>query len=92
MRSYRFRLSLAVLALSFGAGCYSESRPSHIGDVAKDFSVQDSDRKNRFERVSGTGCGFELLGNLVSTLRGRAAILNEHAGTYKGKGSGSAGH
>jgi cytochrome c biogenesis protein CcmG/thiol:disulfide interchange protein DsbE len=53
MRSYRFLLSLAVLALSFGAGCYSESRPSHIGDVAKDFSVQDSDRKIALSEFRG---------------------------------------
>ena len=35
---------LAILTLLL-AGCYSNSRPSHVGAVAPDFTVQDSDRK-----------------------------------------------
>lgn len=39
----RFSLLPAVFAIVLASGCYSHSRPSHIGDPAKDFTVQDSD-------------------------------------------------
>jgi cytochrome c biogenesis protein CcmG/thiol:disulfide interchange protein DsbE len=36
---------LLLFALILGlAGCYSSSRPTHIGTVAPDFTVQDGDR------------------------------------------------
>lgn len=34
-----------LLALVFLTGCYSSTRPQHIGSPAADFSLQDSERK-----------------------------------------------
>ena len=47
--SFTFAISLCLL----GAGCYSGSRPSHIGDVAKDFALQDSDRNLSLAQFRG---------------------------------------
>jgi len=35
------------------AGCYSGSRPRHIGEAAADFTVQDSDRKVALNQFRG---------------------------------------
>lgn len=44
-RSVRsFLLSLCLSPLLLLSGCYSGSRPSRIGSIAPDFTVQDSDR------------------------------------------------
>lgn len=37
----------------FAAGCDSGSRPPHIGNAARDFSLQDSDRKVSLNRFRG---------------------------------------
>ncbi len=44
---------LAILALLAAPGCYSGSRPPRIGNRAKDFSVQDSDRKVNLDQFKG---------------------------------------
>ena len=41
----RIALALLQAAIIMAAGCYSGSRPRHIGQPAADFTVQDSDRK-----------------------------------------------
>jgi cytochrome c biogenesis protein CcmG/thiol:disulfide interchange protein DsbE len=51
VRSFFFSVSLALLFLL--TGCYSSSRPSHIGNVAPDFTVQDSDRKVTLSQFRG---------------------------------------
>ena len=38
------RVPALLMAMS-AVGCYSHSRPGHIGDMATDFTLQDSDRK-----------------------------------------------
>jgi peroxiredoxin len=43
-------LILPILAL---AGCYSSSRPTHIGNAAPDFTVQDSDHKVSLHDLRG---------------------------------------
>lgn len=45
----RLRLSLLLLL----PGCYSGSRPSRIGSIAPDFTVQDSDRKVTLRQFRG---------------------------------------
>jgi cytochrome c biogenesis protein CcmG, thiol:disulfide interchange protein DsbE len=35
------------------AGCYSGTRPPHVGSAAKEFSVQDSDRKVSLDQFRG---------------------------------------
>jgi peroxiredoxin len=45
MMRKRALLALGVLAMLALVGCYGGSRPKHIGDVAPDFTLQDSDRK-----------------------------------------------
>src|SRR6266498_2309487 len=40
-----FLLSLILCLTLLASGCYSGSRPPRIGVAARDFSVQDSDRK-----------------------------------------------
>jgi peroxiredoxin len=49
----QFLLLLALSATLLGSGCYSGSRPSHIGDAARDFTVQDSDRKVTLSQYRG---------------------------------------
>lgn len=43
----------ALLLLALLAGCYSGSRPRHIGQAAADFSVQDSDRSVSLNQFRG---------------------------------------
>lgn len=49
----RFRLVATVSALLLATGCYSGSRPPHVGSPAKDFSVQDSDRTVSLNQFKG---------------------------------------
>ncbi len=44
---------LSAIALLVAAGCYSGSRPARIGDAAKDFTVQDSDRTVTLNQFHG---------------------------------------
>jgi cytochrome c biogenesis protein CcmG/thiol:disulfide interchange protein DsbE len=41
------------LPLFFLPGCYSGSRPSRIGEMAPDFTVQDADRKVTLSQFRG---------------------------------------
>ena len=43
---------VGILTLSL-AGCYSGTRPPHIGTVAPDFTVQDSDRTVTLSQLRG---------------------------------------
>jgi len=43
----------AVVAITVFAGCYSGTRPPHVGSAAKQFSVQDSDRKVSLDQFRG---------------------------------------
>jgi peroxiredoxin len=49
----RFFLLLTISATLLAAGCSSGSHPSHIGDTARDFSVQDSDRNVYLQQFRG---------------------------------------
>jgi peroxiredoxin len=49
----RFFLLLTISTTLLAAGCSSGSRPSHIGDTARDFSVQDSDRNVYLQQFRG---------------------------------------
>jgi thiol-disulfide isomerase/thioredoxin len=51
VRSFLFSSSLLLLFLL--PGCYSSSRPSRIGTIAPDFTVQDSDRKVTLSQFRG---------------------------------------
>ena len=51
MRQFFVLLTLSAVVLS--AGCYHGTRPPHIGDAARDFSVQDSDRKVSLDQFRG---------------------------------------
>jgi peroxiredoxin len=48
-----FVVSGCLLLLFLLPGCYSRSRPSRIGAVAPDFTVQDSDRKVTLSELRG---------------------------------------
>ncbi len=48
-----FLPSLSLCLLFILCGCYSSSRPSHIGRAAPDFTVQDSDRKVTLSQLRG---------------------------------------
>ena len=48
-----FFILLMLSAVGLAAGCNRGSRPPHIGDVAKDFSLQDSDRKISLNQFRG---------------------------------------
>ena len=47
------RLIAAAAALTVSAGCYNGTRPPHVGSAAKEFSVQDSDRKLSLDQFRG---------------------------------------
>ena len=83
---------VAVLALSvclLGTGCYTGSRPQHVGSAAKDFSLQDSDRRVNLNQFRGQvvvlnfwatwcpPCVEELpsLMNMQDRLRGRGVVV-----------------
>jgi cytochrome c biogenesis protein CcmG/thiol:disulfide interchange protein DsbE len=48
-----FCLAAIWAALLVAPGCYSGTRPPHIGSAAKDFSVQDSDRTVSLNQFKG---------------------------------------
>lgn len=48
-----FRRAAVLFVALLGTGCYSGSRPRHIGDLAPDFSLQDSDRKVALSQFRG---------------------------------------
>jgi len=47
-----FLISALATCLS-AVGCYSGTRPAHIGNAAQQFTVQDSDRKVSLEQFRG---------------------------------------
>ena len=47
------RLIAAAATLTVSAGCYNGTRPPHVGSAAKEFSVQDSDRKLSLDQFRG---------------------------------------
>jgi cytochrome c biogenesis protein CcmG/thiol:disulfide interchange protein DsbE len=49
----RSRLPAALLSLVLSAGCYSGSRPPHVGSPAKEFSVTDSDHTVSLNQYRG---------------------------------------
>jgi cytochrome c biogenesis protein CcmG/thiol:disulfide interchange protein DsbE len=49
----RFLLLLTLSVTVFASGCYSRSRPPHIGDAAHDFTLQDSDRTVTLNQFRG---------------------------------------
>jgi cytochrome c biogenesis protein CcmG, thiol:disulfide interchange protein DsbE len=49
----RSRLPAALLSLVLSAGCYSNSRPPHVGSPAKEFTVTDSDRTVNLNQYRG---------------------------------------
>jgi cytochrome c biogenesis protein CcmG, thiol:disulfide interchange protein DsbE len=49
----RFRSAPALILIVLLAGCYSGSRPRHIGQAAADFTVQDSDRTVALNQFRG---------------------------------------
>ena len=51
MKRTLFTLMLSVTLLA--TGCTSGTRPSHVGETAKDFTVQDSDRKVSLSQFRG---------------------------------------
>jgi len=46
-------LAIALSLILLATGCYSGSRPPHVGVAANDFSVQDSDRKVSLNQFRG---------------------------------------
>jgi peroxiredoxin len=49
----RFGLLTAVLATVLCSGCYSGSRPPHVGSPAKEFTVADSDHSVSLNQYRG---------------------------------------
>jgi peroxiredoxin len=49
----RFILLLTLSVTVFASACNRGSRPPHIGDAARDFTVQDSDRKVTLNQFHG---------------------------------------
>ena len=53
MKSSYVRRALLLIFLVSASGCYDRSRPTHIGQAAKDFSLQDSDRRVTLNQFRG---------------------------------------
>lgn len=49
----RFRLIAAIFAIVICSGCYTGTRPPHVGSAARQFTVQDSDRKVSLDQFRG---------------------------------------
>jgi len=49
----RLSLPIALLFTLLSAGCYTGSRPPHLGAAAKDFTVQDSDHQVSLNQFRG---------------------------------------
>jgi len=47
------RILLVTAALAVTSGCFTGSRPAHVGSAAKDFTVQDSDRNVMLKQFRG---------------------------------------
>ncbi|MGZ4789893.1 MAG: peroxiredoxin family protein [Terriglobales bacterium] len=47
------RLFLLIAVLLVTAGCYTGSRPQHVGSAAKDFTVRDSDHQVSLNQFRG---------------------------------------
>ena len=85
----RYFAALALSACLLAIGCNTGSRPQHVGSAAKDFSLQDSDRKVNLNQFRGQvlvlnfwatwcpPCVEELpsLMNMQDRLRGRGVVV-----------------
>lgn len=49
----RLRVAAVLFLALLATGCYSGSRPRRIGDLAPDFTLQDSDRKVALSQFRG---------------------------------------
>ena len=86
MRRY---LCAAIGAIILTAGCYTGTRPTHVGSAAKDFTVQDSDHQVSLNQFRGQvvivnfwatwcpPCEQELpsLIDMQNRLRGRGVVV-----------------
>ena len=80
---------VAIWAIVLSAGCYTGSRPPHVGSAAKDFSVQDSDHQVSLKQFRGQvvvlnfwatwcpPCNEELpsIMDMQTRLRGRGVVV-----------------
>lgn len=85
----QLRLMAVFAAIAAASGCYSGTRPPHVGSTAKEFTVQDSDRKVSLDQFRGQvlvlnfwatwcpPCVEELpsLMNLQDRMRGRGVTV-----------------
>ncbi len=81
--------SAAAVLIWLAAGCYTGSRPPHVGSAAKEFTVQDSDHQVSLNQFRGQvvvvnfwatwcpPCEQELpsLMDMQSRLRGRGVVV-----------------
>jgi cytochrome c biogenesis protein CcmG/thiol:disulfide interchange protein DsbE len=85
----RLCLPAALLLTVLNAGCYTGSRPPHVGAAAKEFSVQDSDHQVSLNQFRGQvvilnfwatwcpPCDQELpsLMDMQDRMRGRGVVV-----------------
>lgn len=85
----RFYISAALWPILLSAGCYTGSRPPHVGSAAKDFTVQDSDHQISLNQFRGQvvvlnfwatwcpPCNQELpsIMDMQNRLRGRGVVV-----------------
>jgi len=85
----RIYIWVAIGAIVLSAGCYTGSRPPHVGSAAKDFSVQDSDHQVSLKQFRGQvvvlnfwatwcpPCNEELpsIMDMQTRLRGRGVVV-----------------
>jgi len=85
----RFSISASLWPILLTAGCYTGSRPPHVGSAAKDFTVQDSDHQISLNQFRGQvvvlnfwatwcpPCNQELpsIMDMQNRLRGRGVVV-----------------
>ena len=85
----RFYISAALWPILLSAGCYTGSRPPHVGSAANDFTVQDSDHQISLNQFRGQvvvlnfwatwcpPCNQELpsIMDMQNRLRGRGVVV-----------------
>ena len=77
----------ALLAFLLATGCYTGSRPPHMGSAAKEFTVQDSDRTVSLNQFRGQVVILNFWATWCPPCIEELPSLMTYAGTHARPGS-----